>query len=146
MTGPRQSMSASMARAFRVSDRLKLNLRIDAPNPLNHVVVTQLNTTMDQSAVRLAGRRERHAQRNHQLEGHVLMRCFCWLMLPLVAIGQVQSQVQSQVQPATTGATFTTSTQLIVEGLKKEDFLVTEDGKPQTITFFDFEDIDRLAE
>jgi hypothetical protein len=47
MTGPRQfSMSASMARAFRVSDRLTLNLRIDATNPLNHVVVTQLNTTV----------------------------------------------------------------------------------------------------
>jgi len=47
MTGPRQfSMSASMARAFRISDRLTLNLRIDAMNPLNHVVVTQLNTTV----------------------------------------------------------------------------------------------------
>ena len=47
MTGPRQfSMSASMARAFRVSDRLTLNLRIDAANPLNHVVVTQLNSTV----------------------------------------------------------------------------------------------------
>jgi hypothetical protein len=47
MTGPRQfSMSASMARAFRLSDRLTLNLRVDATNPLNHVVVTQLNTTV----------------------------------------------------------------------------------------------------
>jgi hypothetical protein len=45
MTGPGQfSMSASMARAFRVSERLTLNLRIDATNPLNHAVVTQLNT------------------------------------------------------------------------------------------------------
>jgi len=47
MTGPRQfSMSASMARAFRVSDRVTLNLRIDSTNPLNHAVVTQLNTTV----------------------------------------------------------------------------------------------------
>jgi trimeric autotransporter adhesin len=47
MTGPRQfSMSASMARAFRLSDRVTLNLRVDATNPLNHVVVTQLNTTV----------------------------------------------------------------------------------------------------
>jgi VWFA-related protein len=74
-------------------------------------------------------------------------------VLPLPA------QVQSQVQPATTGATFTTGTQLIVEevsvkdkkgktieGLKKEDFIVTEDGKPQTIRFFDFEGIDKAAE
>jgi hypothetical protein len=47
MTGPRQfSMSASMARAFRVSDRVTLNLRVDGTNPLNHVVVTQLNATV----------------------------------------------------------------------------------------------------
>jgi hypothetical protein len=47
MTGPPQfSMSASMARAFRLSDRVTLNLRVDATNPLNHVVVTQLNTTV----------------------------------------------------------------------------------------------------
>jgi hypothetical protein len=47
MTGPGQfSMSASMSRAFRLSDRFTLNLRIDAANPLNHAVVTQLNTTV----------------------------------------------------------------------------------------------------
>ena len=47
MTGPGQfSMSASMSRAFRLNDRFTLNLRIDASNPLNHVVVTQLNTTV----------------------------------------------------------------------------------------------------
>jgi hypothetical protein len=46
MIGPGQfSMSASMSRAFRLNDRFTLNLRIDAANPLNHVVVTQLNTT-----------------------------------------------------------------------------------------------------
>ena len=75
--------------------------------------------------------------------------------LPLLAL----AQVQSQVQPATTNANFTVSSQLIVEevsvkdkkgktieGLKKEDFVVTEDGKPQTIRFFDFEDIEKVAE
>jgi len=47
MTGPSQfSISASMARAFRVSDRLTLSLRVDSTNPLNHLVVTQLNTTV----------------------------------------------------------------------------------------------------
>jgi hypothetical protein len=47
MRGPGQfSMSASMQRAFRLSDRFALNLRIDANNPLNHVVVTGVNTTV----------------------------------------------------------------------------------------------------
>lgn len=46
MVGPSQfSMSASMQRAFRLSDRFALNLRLDANNPLNHVVVTGVNTT-----------------------------------------------------------------------------------------------------
>jgi hypothetical protein len=47
MTGPGQfSMSGSTSRAFRLNERFTLNLRIDASNPLNHVVVTQLNTTV----------------------------------------------------------------------------------------------------
>jgi VWFA-related protein len=83
------------------------------------------------------------------------MRSLGCLLLPLMAI----AQVQSQVQPATTGATFTSNTQLIVEevsvkdkkgktveGLKKEDFILTEDGKTQAIKFFDFEDIDKAVE
>jgi hypothetical protein len=50
MTGPGQfSMSASMSRAFRLNERFTLNLRIDAANPINHVVVTQLNTTVTNS-------------------------------------------------------------------------------------------------
>jgi VWFA-related protein len=74
-----------------------------------------------------------------------------FLTLPLSA------QVQSQVQPAAT-ATFTSSTHLVVEavtvrdkngkvagGLKKEDFTVTEDGKPQEIKFFDFENVDDVV-
>jgi VWFA-related protein len=67
------------------------------------------------------------------------------------------AQMHSRVQPATT-ATFTSSTQLvveavtvrdkngrIVEGLKKENFAITEDGKPQEIKFFDFENVDEAA-
>ena len=67
------------------------------------------------------------------------------------------AQVQSQGQPAT-AATFTSSTHLVVEavtvrdkngkvigGLKKEAFVVTEDGKPQEIKFFDIENVDEVA-
>lgn len=47
ITGPGQfSMNASMARAFRLTERFTLNLRFDATNPLNHVVVTGVNTTV----------------------------------------------------------------------------------------------------
>jgi VWFA-related protein len=90
---------------------------------------------------------------------HCLSVFICFYLWLNVVVLPLPAQVQSQVQPASTSATFTTSTQLIVEevsvkdkkgktieGLKKEDFLVTEDGKPQTIKFFDFEDIDKLAE
>jgi VWFA-related protein len=90
------------------------------------------------------------------------------LILPLLAIAAQTpqpvpplagpSQVQSQVQPAMPPSTFTVSTALVVEevsvkdkngkaieGLRKEDFTVSEDGKPQTITFFEFENIDEVA-
>lgn len=79
------------------------------------------------------------------------------LLLPLAAQAQQRPDVQSQVQPAAS-ATFTTSTQLVVEavtvrdkngniieGLKKEDFTVTEDNNPQEIKFFDFENVDHIA-
>jgi VWFA-related protein len=67
-------------------------------------------------------------------------------------------QVQSQVQAATGPVTFSATTQLVVEevtvkdksgkvipGLKKEDFTVTEDNKPQEIKFFDFENVEEVA-
>jgi hypothetical protein len=38
-------MNASMQRSFKMSDRFNLSLRIDATNPLNHVVFTGWNTT-----------------------------------------------------------------------------------------------------
>ena len=47
ITGPGQfTMAASMTRAFRLSDRFTLNLRIDANNPLNHVTFPNWNTTV----------------------------------------------------------------------------------------------------
>jgi VWFA-related protein len=75
------------------------------------------------------------------------------LFLPL----PLSAQVQSQVQPAAT-ATFTSSSHLVVEavtvrdkngkavgGLKKEDFVVTEDGKSQEVKFCDFENVDDVV-
>jgi trimeric autotransporter adhesin len=48
ITGPAQfSLNASMGRIFRVSDRLNLELRVDATNALNHVVFTAWNTTVN---------------------------------------------------------------------------------------------------
>ena len=78
--------------------------------------------------------------------------------LPLLALAQQSApppaqrpQAQSQVQPATAGTTFTVSANLVIEevgvkdksgkaigGLTKEDFAVTEDGKPQSIAFFEY--------
>jgi VWFA-related protein len=78
------------------------------------------------------------------------------LILPLALAAQSQkSGVQSRVQESTATATFKTTTQLVVEqvtvkgkdgkpveGLKKEDFTVTEDNKPQEIKFFDYEKLE----
>jgi VWFA-related protein len=89
---------------------------------------------------------------------HCLSAFICVYLRLNVFVLPLPAQGQSQVQPAGSGAMFTASTQLIVEeisvkdkkgktieGLKKEAFIVTEDGKPQTIRFFDFEDIEKAA-
>ena len=83
-------------------------------------------------------------------------------MLPLLAMAQQPApkpapQVQSQVQAATATPLFTSGATLVVEevsakdktgkvieGLKQEDFSVTEDGKPQTIRFFEYEKLDEV--
>jgi hypothetical protein len=46
ITGPGQfTMNASLARAFRLTDRLSLDFRVDATNVLNHPVYAGYNTT-----------------------------------------------------------------------------------------------------
>lgn len=48
ITGPSQFVfNASLGRTFRVSDRLHLDLRIDARNALNHVTFADWNTTIN---------------------------------------------------------------------------------------------------
>ena len=48
ITGPAQfTLNASLARTFRVSDRLNLDLRFDATNALNHVTYAGWNTTIN---------------------------------------------------------------------------------------------------
>jgi trimeric autotransporter adhesin len=48
ITGPAElSISASLGRTFRLSDRLNLDTRLDATNALNHVNFTAWNTTIN---------------------------------------------------------------------------------------------------
>lgn len=48
ITGPAQfSLSASLGRTFRVSDRLNLDLRVDSTNAVNHVTYTTWNTIVN---------------------------------------------------------------------------------------------------
>jgi hypothetical protein len=48
ITGPVQfTLSASLGRTFRVSDRLNLDMRVDATNALNHVTYTEWNTIIN---------------------------------------------------------------------------------------------------
>ncbi len=48
IAGPAQfSLNASLARTFRLGDRLNLDLRVDSTNALNHVVFTAWNTTVN---------------------------------------------------------------------------------------------------
>ncbi len=50
ITGPRQfSLNASLTRSFRFTERIGLDLRIDATNVLNHVTFPRWNTTVNSS-------------------------------------------------------------------------------------------------
>jgi len=55
IAGPAQfSLSASLGRTFRVSDRLNLDLRVDSTNALNHVAFTSWNTIVNSTQFGLA--------------------------------------------------------------------------------------------
>jgi len=55
ITGPGQfTVNASLGRTFRVSDRLNLDLRVDATNALNHATFTAWNTTVNSAQFGLA--------------------------------------------------------------------------------------------
>src|ERR1700753_13328 len=91
-----------------------------------------------------------------------LLRMF--LVLPLLASAQQPAQQpakaggQSQGQASTGVATFSSTAQLVLEqvtvkgkdgsgidNLKKEDFSITEDNKPQTIRVFEYQKLDDIV-
>ncbi len=55
ITGPAEfALDASLGRTFRMTDRLNLDLRVDATNALNHVNYTAWNTTINSAQFGLA--------------------------------------------------------------------------------------------
>ena len=76
-----------------------------------------------------------------------------WVVAGVVALWAATPRAQT---PAQSSPVFRTETELVlvnvvvrdkngavVRGLTRDDFMVTEDDKPQTITSFDFEELDR---
>ena len=57
ITGPGQfGLNASLARTFRVNERISMDLRVDATNVLNHVTFPNWNTTVNSSQFGLPAR------------------------------------------------------------------------------------------
>lgn len=81
------------------------------------------------------------------------------LFLALCVLAAAQQPQQQNAQPPAEAATFSSSTQLVIEtvtvndksgkpiqGLTIKDFNVTEDGAPQTIKFFEYQELPDAAE
>ena len=81
------------------------------------------------------------------------------LFLILCALAAAQQPQQQPAQPAAEAATFSSSTQLVIEtvtvndksgkpisGLTQKDFTVTEDGAPQAIKFFEYQELPDAVE
>jgi len=65
ITGPSQfSLNASMARVFRLTDRLNLDLRVDSTNTLNHVTYSSWVTQFGNPQFGLPGANSANAMRN----------------------------------------------------------------------------------
>jgi VWFA-related protein len=87
------------------------------------------------------------------------MRLTFFLVLVLCALAGAQQPQQQNAQPPAEAATFSASSQLVIEtvtvndksgkpvqGLTLKDFTVTEDGAPQTIKFFEYQELPDNAE
>jgi VWFA-related protein len=85
--------------------------------------------------------------------------CVAIALLLSGVVGSAQQQQQQSQAPAQTGATFRTTTRLIVqtvtvkdkdgkpiEGLTAKDFTITEDGMPQDIAFVEFQRLQTTPE
>src|SRR5512140_536999 len=81
------------------------------------------------------------------------------LMLALLPLGAQQAPPPAQAQPPAQGFKFSATAQLVVEivtakdkngnpieGLTAKDCLITENGKPQTVSFCEFQKVQEIAE
>src|SRR5215467_13676276 len=67
------------------------------------------------------------------------MRLFRWIVLPLALLAQAPDTViRINVNLVQVDAIVTDSKDQPVTDLKKEDFVILQDGKPQTITNFSY--------
>ena len=125
------------------------------------MVYTGYYTNISSPQFGLPCRREWNAQRLYQSPNEVLIcdRAFCRQIIAVFLSFALAASAQ-QVGTNTNGngaatTTFSTTTQLVVEtvavkdksgkpvtGLTKENFTVTEDGMPQTIRFFEYQQLE----
>jgi VWFA-related protein len=91
----------------------------------------------------------------------VIRRGIAWMMMGLLAGTQLLGQSQQPVQQTDASGTFTMKVQTdivltnvvvrdkksgeVVKGLKESDFTILENGKPQKIASFDYQNVDAAA-
>ena len=165
ITGPSQfSLNAAAQRTFRINDRFSATLQISSVESAESPDLPQLGYLGLKCTVRAADCRECDAERTNQLTSDILMKTrrvltTCFLIALAVGVGEragAQQPANTPGQNTPVGAdgvaTFKTSTQLVIEtvgvkdksgkpieGLTAKDFIVTEDGMPQTISFFEYQ-------
>ena len=115
------------ARTFRLSDRFNLDLRVDATNALNHVTFTAWNTTVNSPQFGLPAAANAMRSMQTTLRAEVLnMRRAIALFFYVRSPAGAQQIGQNAPARSNGTATFTTSTQLVVETVAVKD----KKGKP----------------
>jgi hypothetical protein len=102
------------------------------------------------------GRIGRDRARRQPPKGMPARACRSWHTIVAIVVAMAAASPGAQA-PARPPAVFRSGTELVtvnvvvrdrsgavVRGLSQDDFVVTEDDKAQTITSFDFEELDRL--
>ena len=132
------SLDVSLGRAFTLSDRKRLEFRVSSVNVLNNVNYSSLATVVNAVELRIADRDGTDAADQRPSEVSILMR---WLGLFLTAslFAQQDYTFKSATNLVVVNVIVHDKKGAIIEDLKPNQFTVLENGKPQTISVFEFQ-------
>ena len=126
-------------RSFTLSDRKRLEFRVSSDNIANHVNYSSIATVVNALNYGLPTATGPDAHDEHPSEVPVLMRWLSLFPREWRRSAQQEYTFKSATNLVVVNVIVRDKKGAIIEGLKPEQFTLLENGKPQTISVFEFQ-------